>query len=114
MSKYRAIKTVVGDLTFDSKAEARRYGELRLMERAGLIENLQRQIPIVLLPTVKFHDAKRAQPALRYIPDFTYYEWQAGKKIKVVEDVKGIQTPAFVIKRHALKALFNIDVLVTK
>lgn len=114
MSKYRAIKTIVEGIVFDSKAEARRYSELKLMERAGLIENLQRQVPIELLPGVRFHDAKRATPALRYVPDFTYYEWQKGRKTKVVEDVKGMQTPAFRIKRHALKALFNIDVMVTK
>lgn len=114
MSKYHAVKTTVDGITFDSKAEARRYSELRLMERAGLIEGLQRQVPIELLPKVKFHDATRATPALRYVPDFTYYEWQAGKKMKVFEDVKGMLTPAFKIKRHALKALFNIDVLVTK
>ena len=52
MRKYRNEKTVVAGLTFDSKAEARRYGELQLLERAGRISDLRRQVPIELAPSV--------------------------------------------------------------
>ena len=58
--KYGNKKTQFAGLTFDSKAEARRYGELQLLERAGLISNLRRQVPIELVPGVKLWGAARA------------------------------------------------------
>jgi hypothetical protein len=107
--KYRNIKTVVDGKTFDSKAEAARWFELKLLERAGKISDLRRQVPIVLAPPVKFEGEARARPALRLIVDFAYVE--NGRK--VLEDVKGIATTAFKIKRHILKASLGLDVRLT-
>ena len=72
--KYGNKKTQFAGLTFDSKAEARRYGELQLLERAGRISNLRRQVPIELVPGVKLWGAARARPAIRLVVDFCYQE----------------------------------------
>lgn len=114
MSKYRAVRTTVEDITFDSKAEAARWCDLRLLEKAGEIEQLERQRVFELAPSVKYEGAKRATPALRYMADFTYLEWIGGKKLRVVEDCKGVLTAAFKIKRHLMKHLFGIDVRLSK
>lgn len=109
-SKYRAIKTTVGAVTFDSKAEARRHAELLLLERAGQICGLRRQVAFELVPGVKFAGAARARPAIRYTADFVYTE----RDKQVIEDVKGVETPEFRIKRHLLLALHGLEVRVTK
>ena len=111
MNKYGAIKTEVAGIKFDSRAEARRYGELIMLERAGAISGLTRQVSYPLLPSVKFKGSKRAQPALRYIADFTYSDTDTGAII--CEDVKGVQTPLFRAKRHMMLALLGIHILVT-
>lgn len=108
--KYKSVRTTIGSITFDSKSEARRYSELRLLEREGQISELQLQPSFILAPSVRFHDAKRTKPALKYIADFEYLE----KGVKIIEDVKGMQTPAFKIKRHLMKVLHDIDIRITK
>jgi Protein of unknown function (DUF1064) len=108
--KYKSIRTTVGGITFDSKSEARRYSELRLLEREGQISDLELQPSFILAPSVRFSDSKRTKPALKYIADFEYME----KGVKIIEDVKGMQTPVFKIKRHLLKVIHNIDLRITK
>ena len=112
MNKYGAIKTEVAGITFDSKAEARRYGQLIMLERAGHITGLTRQVPFVLAPSVKFTGDKRAKPPLRYVADFMYSDVKLGKL--VVEDVKGVATPLFNAKRHLMLALHGVEVRVTR
>lgn len=65
-SKYGAVKTEVDGIKFDSKHEAKRYQELRLLEQAGEITNLCLQVPFELIPKSKY-----GMP-IRYIADFTY------------------------------------------
>lgn len=113
LSKYRAVRTMVDGITFDSRAEAARYTDLRLLEKAGLIEGLERQRSFELAPSVKYEGAKRATPALRYIADFSYMEWIGDKKTRIVEDTKGVLTAAFKIKRHLMKVQFGIEVRLT-
>lgn len=110
--KYGNKKTKVGDIVFDSKREAERWSHLRLLERAGRISELRRQVTYVLAPSVKFAGARSAKPAIRFIADFEYVE--AGARI--VEDVKSPATaklPAFQLKRHLMKHLHGIDVRIT-
>ena len=109
MKKYRNKKTEFAGFTFDSAAEARRYGELMILERVGKIEKLQRQVPIALVPGAKLHGAARARPAIRLVVDFTYIE----NDVQVWEDTKGFETAASLMKRHLAKALHGIDVRVT-
>lgn len=109
--KYRNRKTEVNGQLFDSQAEARRYLALRLLEQDGRISNLRRQVAFQLVPSVRILGSRRATPAIRYIADFAYDDEQ-GRPI--VEDVKGMLTPVYRIKRHLMKHLYNIDILETK
>ena len=109
-SKYGAIKTVVDGVTFDSKAEARRYGQLIALERVGHISHLERQVVYVLAPAVILGGRKK--PALRYVADFRYFDTNTQKTI--TEDVKGVITPLFRVKQHLMKHIHEIEVRVTK
>jgi hypothetical protein len=110
--KYKNKRTKIGDITFDSKRESERWSHLRLLERAGHISELRRQVSYELVPSVKFAGARAAKPAIRFIADFEYVEAGA----RVVEDVKSEVTaklPAFQMKRHLMKYLHGIDVRIT-
>lgn len=107
-SKYRNVKTVVDNITFDSKREALRYSDLKLLERGKVITDLMLQVPFVLALSVVI--AGRKKPALRYIADFVYM--QNGKQ--VIEDVKGGPlTQVYIIKRHLLKHMHDLDIMET-
>lgn len=100
-NKYRAIKTEVDGLTFDSGKEALRWQELRLLERAGKIRNLERQ--------VKFSLDVNGEHVANYFADFIYDS--DGERI--VEDCKGMRTREYVIKRKLMFAVFGIRILET-
>ena len=111
MSKYASKKTRVDNLVFDSKREAARYLELKMLMRVGKITGLTLQVPFVLAPGVKFAGSARAKPAIRYFADFVYSDVASGQI--VVEDVKSPATAklsAFVMKRHLMKSIHGIDV----
>lgn len=103
MSKYHAIK--VGK--YASKREANRALQLRILERAGKISDLQEQVVFELAPSVVIQGRKR--PPLRYIADFVYVE--NGKPI--VEDAKGFLNDVYRVKRHLMKSVHGIDILET-
>lgn len=92
-NKYHARKVVRDGITFDSAKEAKRYSELRILERCGQISNLRLQVPFELIPKNK------EERAVKYIADFVYDE--NGKTI--VEDVKGMKTRDYIIKRKLMK-----------
>lgn len=98
-SKYGNKKTVVDGITFDSKREAKRYGELKMFERAGQIANLALQPSFELIPAQRRDDGK-TELACRYVADFSYVDLKTRQK--VVEDVKGVRTPDYIIKRKLL------------
>lgn len=103
--KYHAKKTELDEITFDSRKEAQRYAELRLLERSGAIHNLQRQVKYELIPAQK-KDGKTIERACYYIADFVYEE--NGKT--VVEDVKGYRTKEYVLKRKLMLQVHGIEV----
>ena len=110
MSKYRNKKVLVDGVAFDSKKEAKRYRELKLLEDAGIIEKLERQVKFDLLPNQKDPDGKVIERKVQYIADFVYL-----KNGKVcVEDVKGYRDGGayrvFVIKRKLMLYRFGIVV----
>ena len=109
MSKYRNIKTVVDGITFHSKAESRRWSALRLMERAGEILDIQMQVEYLLIPSQK-KPGGGAEREIKYVCDFEYV--RDGKL--VVEDVKGVRTPDYVIKRKLMLHIFGIEVMEVK
>lgn len=108
-SKYGAVKTQVDGIVFASKAESKRYLQLKELERFGQIDSLELQPKYVLAPSVKFSDATRATPALRYIADFRYVDSDGST---VVEDVKGMSknTEGYRIKKHLMLAIHGIEV----
>ena len=95
--KYGAIKTKLDGYTFDSKAEARRYGELRLLNKAGKIMGLNVH-PVYVLQECFKQDGKTIRP-ITYEADFSYFEQDKGEPVLIAEDVKGVQTEVFKIKR---------------
>ena len=100
-SKYGAVKTEVDGIKFDSKHEALRYQELRLLEQAGEITNLRLQVPFELIPKSKY-----GMP-IRYIADFTYNDLNGQL---IVEDAKGVKTPVYRLKRRMMAEIYNIDI----
>ena len=95
MSKYHSKKTTIYGITFDSKKEADRYCELRLLEMAGKIKDLNRQVQFVLQPSFKKNG--KTIRAITYVADFEYYDLEKGKYI--VEDVKGYKTKEYLLKK---------------
>ena len=111
VAKYGNKKTTTADgVKFDSRAEARRWSQLSELMSLGEISDLRRQVAYELVPSVRFADANRAKPAIRYVADFVYVE----KGAEVIEDVKGVLTPEFKLKRHLMKALLGLEVRLTK
>lgn len=104
-SKYRAKKTVVDDITFDSIAEAKRYHELKLLERAGVIKNLQLQVSYTLRAGGKELKIKSEGfpngRVVRYVADFVYVE---NNKF-IIEDVKGMITPVYRLKKAIMESM---------
>lgn len=99
--KYNNTKIRVDGRLFDSKAEAARWQELQLLERAGEIKELERQVEYELIPKQK------GERAVKYIADFRYVD-QDGKT--VVEDTKGVRTPVYILKRKLLLWVHGIRV----
>ena len=110
-NKYGARKVVVDGLKFDSVLEAKRWQELKLLERAGRIAFIERQNVFALAPAVKLHGEARLKPALRYVADFRYVT--TPDFAYVVEDAKGRDTPVSRIKRHLMKSVHGIDVVIS-
>lgn len=97
--KYGNRKTEVDGVTFDSAAEARRYSDLVLMVAAGVITDLELQPRYPLMVN--------GQKVSTYVADFRYRD-KVGRL--VVEDVKGVKTPAYRLKAKLMKAVHNIEV----
>ena len=95
-SKYGAKKTVVDGITFDSQAEATRYGVLKIVQASGLITDLRLQVP--------YQITVNGKKVCRYVADFVYSE--NGKE--VVEDVKGMRTPLYNLKKKLMEAVFGV------
>lgn len=103
MSKYNNRKIRVGGEVFDSKREYNRWCELRLLERSGIICNLQRQVKFRLIDSQK--TPERTERPCDYIADFVYYENDGSR---VVEDCKGMRTDVYKIKRKLMLEKYNI------
>ena len=102
--KYRNQPTMVDDIPFDSQAEARRYGELKLMEREGKIDGL------VLQP--RFPLTVNGVKIGTYVGDFLFYDKE--RQVTTVEDVKGVPTPVYRIKRRLMQAIHGIEIVEVK
>ena len=106
-SKYNARKAEVDGITFDSRKEAQRYAELKLLLRGGEIRDLRLQVKYELIPK------QNGERACEYIADFVYQDVRTGET--VVEDVKGCKQGAayniFAIKRKLMLWRYGIRVV---
>lgn len=108
-SKYHNRKTK----GFDSAKEWRRNQELEALQRAGEISELNRQVPFVLMPSYTIADETTRQGfktvrEIRYIADFTY---RLKDGTRIIEDVKGMQTDVFKLKRKLLERKIALGVI---
>ena len=103
-SKYHAKKTEIDGIEFDSAKEAKRYVKLRDMQEAGRIRGLRLQVPFEILPGFECDGVKYR--GMRYIADFVYC--RDGKQ--VVEDVKGVKTPEYKLKKKLMAYINHINI----
>lgn len=107
--KYGNAKVTIEGTVFDSKKEARRYQELKLLEKAGKIKNLQRQVKYILIPSQKDKDTNKViERECSYIADFVYCDLETGEE--VVEDTKGMRTKDYIIKRKLMLFIHGIRI----
>jgi hypothetical protein len=122
-AKYGNRKIIKDGQTFDSVKEARRWFELCLLEKAGEITDLRRQVEFPLLPTQREESTevykrgenkgkpkpgKVIEKPVVYIADFVYKHTATGKTI--VEDTKGFKTKDYILKRKMLLYFHNIKI----
>lgn len=93
--KFRAIPTELDGIKFASRKEARRYRELRLLEKSGELSFFLRQVPFHLPGNVK------------YVCDFLCF-WK--DENVTIEDVKGIKTPMYILKKKQVEAIYPIEI----
>lgn len=102
--RVKNVKRVeVDGILFDSTKEARRYQDLRLMQKSGQIKELMRQVKFpIYIKDVFICD---------WVADFTYiYAWHDGWMEKVVEDVKGWKTEVYKLKKRMVEAEYRIKI----
>lgn len=120
-AKYGNKKVEYDGITFDSKKEAIRWAELKLLEKSGHITDLKRQVRFDLIPTLReepkekyvrgtkkgqFKAGKVIERPVYYIADFVYTE--NGKT--VVEDTKGMRTKEYILKRKLMLWVHGIRI----
>ena len=124
MAKYGNKKTFTSDgILHDSRKEALRWTQLLILERAGLISCLKRQVEFILIPDqrepsteVYQKGEKKGMPKkgkllerkVVYVADFVYYDNRTNEK--VVEDTKGVKTKDYIIKRKLMLYIHNIKI----
>lgn len=114
--KYHNRKVTIDGITFDSKKEAYRYKELKLLQKAGEISDLRLQVKYVLIPSQyepcvieypgKVKKGKLIERECSYIADFVYCEGDE----TVVEDTKGMKTKDYIIKRKLMLYVHGIRI----
>lgn len=117
-SKYGAKKTTVGGERFDSTKEARRWQQLQIMERAGKINSLQRQVKYIIIPEHREPDTRGPRGGVKrgrvieraryYVADFVYYDNDA--RALVVEDCKGFRTAEYKLKKALMLDRYGIRI----
>lgn len=101
--KYHNKKVIYDGIKFDSKKECKRYRELKLMERAGLVSDINIQVPFVLQESFIRCDGKRVR-SIKYVADFTYKDKEGKLHI---EDAKGVKTQVYKLKKKLFEYKFK-------
>lgn len=108
-SKYGNQKIIVNGQTFDSQLECARYMQLKILERAKKIKDLQRQVAFELQPSYK--KGNKTIKAITYIADFVYIDLQTG--MKVIEDTKGYRNEVYKLKKKLFEYVYK-DMQITE
>lgn len=101
--KYHNKIVEVDNIKFDSKKEAKRYNELKWLERAGIIKELELQKKFELQPKYVNNNGEHIR-AITYIADFFYYDCKEG--IYIVEDTKGFKTDVYLLKKKIFEYVY--------
>ena len=108
-NKYGARKVTAPDgQKFDSQHEHQRWVILKLMERAGKIKDLRRQVKYVLIPAQHDVSGKLLERECSYVADFVYYD--LALKQEVVEDAKGMKTDVYKLKKKMMLYIHGIQI----
>lgn len=95
-NKYGNIKVVIDGIRFDSQLEARRYCELKILQKAGKIRDLKLQPSYELIPAFENRSGVKHRRTL-YRADFEYFDIEKGRTI--IEDTKGFKTKEYILKK---------------
>lgn len=93
-------------MTFDSVKEFNRWCLLKTLEKGGVITGLERQTKFALIPTLRTFDGKPVR-GVSYIADFVYTDKKGRRH---VEDVKGVKTEVYKLKKKMMLYVYHIDV----
>ena len=111
-SKYKSKKMELDGHIFDSKAEAKYYSYLLVLQARGEVKSFEMQKPYELLPKFRHPKTGKAVRAIKYIPDFvvTY----ADDSVEVI-DIKGfVKNPVFLIKQKLFMYKFEVPLIIVK
>lgn len=106
--KYRNKPCQVGAEKYRSQRERDRHQALLVLQKAGHIAGLVREVRFELAPGVLIQGETRKRPAVRYVADFVYSDVKRGQV--VVEDAKGMQTPVYRLKKHLMATIRGIHI----
>lgn len=117
-AKYRNRKITLGEDTYDSMKEYRRYLDLLAMQQAGEIYDLRRQVKYELIPAQRepdtigkrggVHKGKLLEKEVSYYADFVYRI--TGTDEEIVEDTKGVRTTDYILKRKMMLYFHGIKI----
>lgn len=105
-NKYKSEKRNIDGKTYDSHKEAHRHCELVMLQKAGIITELQEQVVFELIPKQYDESGKMLERACKYKADFVYKQ----NGITVVEDTKGARTKDYAIKRKLMLYIHGIRI----
>ena len=103
-NKYHNKKASVDNIKFDSIKESKRYNQLKILEKANLISELELQKKFELQPSYINNKGEKIR-AIYYIADFYYYDELKNKYI--VEDTKGYRTEVYKVKKKIFEYKFS-------
>ncbi|MCI6458237.1 MAG: DUF1064 domain-containing protein [Clostridium sp.] len=106
-NKYHNKKVIYNGIKFDSKKERARFITLKQLEKMGIIESLELQKKFLLQEGYTNAKGKKIRP-IYYIADFYYYDYIDNKW--VVEDVKGVRTDVYKLKKKLFEYKYNLTI----
>jgi hypothetical protein len=106
-NKYSNKKVIIDNIKFDSKREAARYKQLKILESSGKIVDLELQPKYILQESFKYND--QTIRAITYSADFRYIDVSSGQLI--VEDVKGMKTDVYKLKKKLFLKKYGNDLI---